>query len=276
MINSSSLRLSLALVLMMLSLRTLHAQIDSSNNLITNGNFAAGYTGFQSDYQQWMPWWPAAMDAGYYSLSTDLSQHSGIYGWSFQNGHNGFSGYNGSQYYLFANGATDTTQSPWYETLTTPSVALTTDANAPVYYRFEAMVANTDPAGWAPPSLSFEINLNGSGWNQLTLSPDLSVNYDTWTLVYADGYFTNTPTSVGLRLRNASDQAAGNDFAVDNLYFGLSTNTPSYLAGRTNILSTGDLSAPISLGAVPEPSTYALFGLGALGGIIVLRRCRAA
>ena len=244
-----------ALSAVFLAAGSLRAQIDSPSNLVPNGDFNGGYTGFQSDYTQW-PGQPSWLDEGQFAITQDLSPHPIIQGWG------ALSGFGGpSDNFLFANGASDTTQSPWYLTMLNPPVTLTTDPSQPVYYRFEAQVANTDPAGWAPPSLSFEISLNGGSWSQLTLSPDLSSSQDNWTLVYADGYFTSQPASVSLRLRNASGALAGNDFALDNIYFGLTPYAPSYLSGTVGIQSTGNFVSPTSL-SIPEPSSWALLGTG--------------
>lgn len=239
-------------------------------NLLPNGDFESGNTGFQSDYSYRSSGTNQA--AGEYMIVTQMTQaHPGIAA------HSGnLKGYGGSGYYMFANGATSTAQSPWKSTLTNPSVTLTTDLSTPLYYRFEAMVANADNSNYAPPGLSFEISVNGGAFNTFVTTPNLRYSTQQWTLVYADTYFfTSAPTSIALRLRNTATESLGNDFALDNLYFGVTTQAPSYLRGVTGILSTGDITNPTQV-AVPEPSTYGIaLGALALAGALIRRRRKA-
>ena len=81
----------------------------------------------------------------------------------------------------------------------------------------------------------------------------------------SDGYFLTAPTSISFRLRNPVIDPACNDFAVDSLYFGLSTNAPSYPANAIN-----SIGAITGGAAVPEPGTWAAAALLA-GGAAFLR-----
>jgi hypothetical protein len=244
----------------------------ASANLIVNGNFQSGNTGFSSDYS--FRSGPSA-NAGEYTIVSNLAGfHTGIAGLG------SLSGYGGSGLYYAANGATSTTQSPWRQTVNNPTLTLTTDINAPVYYRFEARVANTDPyPDYAAPNLAFEIQVNGGTWNTFTTTPLLS-QQNQWTLTYADTYLQAAPTSLGFRLRNLATEASGNDFALDNIYFGLTTNAPSYPGAA--ILSAGDITNPTlvsaSSAAVPEPGQVAasLLLLGGIGGYVFVKRRKAA
>ena len=233
-----------------------------SGNLVTNGDFELGSTGFNSDYSRnyGSGVGGQATGEGQYKIVTQMADaHSGI-----ASGWGNLTGFGGSGYYMFANGSTDVTKSPWKNTLTNPAVTLTTDINTPLYYRFEAQVANANGAGWAQPSLSFEISIDGGAFKTFVYTPQLSVAQQ-WTTVYADTYFfTSAPSTIALRLRNLATDGSGNDFALDNIYCGLTANAPSFLAGTTTILSVGNITNPTPLSApIPEPSTYGL----ALGGL---------
>jgi hypothetical protein len=83
---------------------------------------------------------------------------------------------------------------------------------------------------------------------------------------------------LGFRLRNLATEASGNDFALDNIYFGLTTDAPSFPGA--GILSAGDITNPtlVSAAAVPEPGQVAasLLLLGGIGGYVFLKRRKAA
>ncbi len=229
-------------------------------NLIVNGDFESGNTGFTSDYAFKATYYPPDMlDAGQYQIVQDITQAHPLWGnLTAQSGTNFFA----------ANGSVDTNLSPWIQTITVnPGDIVTSTANAPVYYRFQAYIANLYPAN--PPQLAFEMSLNNSGtWQELTtsLAPG---NVDVWDLTYRDGYFTFAPTTISFRLRNTVPEGGGNDFAVDSIYFGLSTNAPAYDPYTTPINSIG----PINGGVVPEPGTWAAAAL-LVGGAGFMRWCK--
>jgi hypothetical protein len=74
---------------------------------------------------------------------------------------------------------------------------------------------------------------------------------------------------LGFRLRNLVTAESGNDFALDSIYFGLTTDAPSYPSAA--IRSAGDIANPTLVGApVPEPGTWAAAALLA-GGAAFMR-----
>lgn len=238
----------LALLLVISSACAIHS---ASANLLVNGDFNSGNTGFGSDY-----FYTSVNTAAgeYYVLSDDASTWNG--------GFAAVVGYGGSGNYLVANGSTSTSESPWFQTINNPSVTLTTNTNSPTYYRFEAQVAGlVDPNGAAEPNLSFEISVDGGAWNRFVNTPP-SLGWGPWTLVYADTYLTAAPTSLSFRLRNQATDYNGNDFAIDSIYFGLTTSAPSYPANgisSSGVITQGLGAAPTT--AVPEPGTWAAAAL---------------
>lgn len=237
----------------------------ASANLIVNGGFESGNTGFSSDYTYKTP--PNTAGAQYY-IGTNATQ--------FNSGFTSLTGYGGSGNLYIGNGSDGTTESPWFQTVLNPTVTLTTDLNNPVYYRFEAQIANIYPFGGGipAPDLAFEISVDGGAYNTFTATPFLSPG--SWNLVYADTYLTSAPTSLAFRLRNQSPDLAGNDFAIDNVYFDLTANAPSY--PTYGILSAGDIANPTFVGpsaAVPEPGTWAAAALLVGGAAIARWRKRA-
>jgi hypothetical protein len=230
---------------------------NAAASIIINGGFESGNTGFSSDYVFKTP--PNTGVAEYY-IGTNANQ--------FHSGFSSLVGYGGSGIFFIGNGSSDTTQSPWYQTATSPFVTLTTDANDPVFYRFEAQIANVYPlnGGVPAPDLAFEISVDGGVFGTFAATSFLSPG--SWSLVYADTYFTSAPTTLAFRLRNQSTEFWGNDFAIDSIYFGLTTEAPSY--PTRGILSVGEITNPTF---IPEPSISLL---GLLGTALPFRRRRVA
>ncbi len=236
---------------------------DLQANLIVNGSFESGNTNFSSDYAFKATYYPpVALDAGQYQIVTNVTQAHPAWGsLAAQSGTN----------FLVANGSANTNLSPWMQTITVnPGDITTSTSNAPVYYRFQAYIANLYPV--AAPKLSFEMSLNNSGaWQQLTTSSIADANTNNWQLTYRDGYFEFVPTTISFRLRNTETAAGGNDFAIDSIYFGFSTNAPAYNAETTPINSIGAITG----GVVPEPGTWAAAALliGTAGFVRWRRKC---
>jgi len=232
-------------------------------NLIVNGSFESGNTGFTSDYTYKVPESPGLMDAGEYSVIQSLDQVHSI--WAQAGSLSAQSGTN----YFVANGSSSSALSPWSQTISVNpgGISVTTNTNAPVYYRFEAYIASVYPDG-AQPQLAFEMSLNNSGlWQELTTSTAPQDAF-TWYLTYRDGYFLSAPTTVSFRLRNTVTDELGNDLAIDSLYFGLSTNAPSYPANAIN-----SIGAITGGAAVPEPGTWAAAALlAATAGFVRWRK----
>ncbi|MFM9057570.1 MAG: PEP-CTERM sorting domain-containing protein, partial [Planctomycetaceae bacterium] len=206
-----------------------------AQNLITNGNFAAGNSGFSSDYT-YSPSSNAGGGGEYTVLTNAQDWNPAFYPLEGASG-------DGDPYFV-ANGASNVNLIPWYQTVTgstVTGVTLTNDTNSPVFYRFEALLANLPPSWMARPALYFEINVNGAGWKNFTRSTDTPDG--AWGTNYVDTYFQSAPTSLGFRLRNFETAEIGNDFGLDNVYFGLTTNAPSY-ATNPQIISAGDIANP--------------------------------
>ena len=237
-----------------------------ATNLVVNGSFESGNTGFSSDYTYLPTPSQTLMDAGEYGVIQSLDQAHAI--WAQFGSLSAQSGTN----YFVANGSPDDTLSPWMQTVSVGGGDITTSSGtAPVYYRFQAYIASVYPGG-AQPQLAFEMSLNNSGqWQELTTSVAPEEAYN-WYLTYSDGYFASLPSALSFRLRNTVTDELGNDLAVDSIYFGLSTQAPDY--GSNPINSIGVINGvpvpeidPAGLGSVAALITGAL-------GLLERRRLR--
>jgi len=235
-------------------------------NLILNGSFESGNTGFDSDYA-YLPTPivspPNYMDAGQYGVIQSLDQAHAI--WA---AYGSLSAQNGENYFV-ANGSPDNELSPWMQTITVnPGDLVTSSSNAPVYYRFQAYIASVYPDG-AQPQLAFEMSLDNDGrWQSLTTSTAPPNAYQ-WYLTYRDGYFVAAPSNISFRLRNTVTDGYGNDLAVDSIYFGFSTNAPDYSENPINSIG--------AITGIPEPGTGAVAALfaGTVGYVRARRRTHA-
>ena len=149
---------------------------------------------------------------------------------------------------------------------------------------------------------TFRINVSGSPFNQLDLNlgdstlPIVRTGYqvmmDQWyyiTVVASGGISPNYSFYV-----NGQNQMSGNDSVPTNLNFNydygvgatidggsaywgtLSQGGIANLAFYNRALSSQEVSSLYTLQSAPEPSTYALFGIGAVGLLMVIRRKKTA
>jgi len=202
----------------------------SAANLVTNGDFEAGNTGFTSDYA-YSP--GGGYAPGVYTVDTSPSAWQSYF--APIGDHT-----TGSGNMMMINGAESISQYVW------SSGAIAVSAGAD--YFFEAFVASLYPQ--SPPSLTFMYALDGAAPAVLA-TLDHTLELGVWEGM-STTFNTGSATSVQLFLRNAQGAYSGNDFALDDVYL-----------GTTSIVNPGPI------GAVPEPSTWALMllGFGAIGAV---------
>lgn len=165
-----------------------HAEAD----LIVNGDFHGGNTGFSSDYIYTPPPTPENMVEGRYTVSTDPTDvHSK---WDSIGDHT-----TGTGMMLIANGATNSTTVVWREDVTL-TAGVTYDLSA-----WATSVYSTLPA-----NLIFEIDGTSLGTLQLTDTvPD-------WQQFKA-GFTASTNGPAQLAIRDLVTIQVGNDFALDDI-----------------------------------------------------------
>jgi len=206
-----------------------------AQNLVTNGNFEGGNTAFTSDY---------AFAPGGNSTEGQYTVRSNPFPW------NGLfisaaDHTTGSGLMYVGNGSPTNGSVVWASGLI--SVAQNTN------YFFEAFVMNVCCAGPFPgnsPSI-LEFSVAGLATESLGTATTNLALAGTWEGL-SKSWNSGLNTSVTLSLINRNTAAAGNDFAIDDVFLGTaSTVTP-----------------------VPEPETYALMlaGLGIVGAIARRRR----
>lgn len=207
-------------------------------NLVTNGDFNAGNSGFASDYTYIAP------PPGPFALYPESAYTVGTNSADWHNLWASVAGEGGSGNYQIVNGAITSGRDVW-RTITDIAVTANTD------YFFEAFATNICCSSFlgSGSALTFSITGNVTGETTLATFNTAGAPIGTWT-GFSNAYNSGANTSVSLRLINASLEATGNDFGLDTINF----------SERSVV--------------VPAPGALALLGLGLVG--IAARRRRAA
>lgn len=210
-------------------------------NLVINGDFEAGNTGFTSAY---------VYSPGGNSSEGQYTVRSNPFPWNpafvSRGDHT-----SGSGLMYVGNGAPNLGDIVWQSSV----IAITAGTN----YFFEAFAMNvccsfTLP-GNSDPNFTFRISLNGGAATDLATLTIPANQAGTW-FGLSTNFNSGAATSVQLSLINANNVRQGNDFAVDDI----SLSTRSIVNG------------------IPEPTSWAMLtlGFGAIGGMVRRRRMIAA
>lgn len=213
----------------------------AAQNLITNGNFEAGNTGFTSQY---------AYSPGGNNTEGQYTVRSNPFPWNgaflSRGDHT-----SGSGLMFVGNGAPIAGQVVW----SSSAIAISANTN----YFFEAFTMNVccqgGLAGNSDPNFTFRISLDGSMPTDLATLTIPANQAGIW-FGLSTNFNSGTATSVQLSLINANTVRQGNDFAIDDI----SLSTRSIVNG------------------IPEPKSWALLilGFGAVGAAMRRRRAIAA
>jgi sulfatase modifying factor 1 len=144
---------------------------------------------------------------------------------------------------------------------------------------YKAAYGKSDGSGYylypnasdSPPSISFLMDVNDAG--ELSSYGTMGQGGTVWQWLETSWDGVNDDPRKGRALRGGSFESDTGDLMSYQRpfypYADVSPDYDSYTIGF-RVASVADL------GSVPEPSTYALFGLGAIGMLIVMRRKKTA
>lgn len=166
----------------------------AGNNLVINGDFSQGNSGFTSSYSYTTNLWPE----GTYYIGTNANNY-----------HTGFSGAHdhtsGNGNYMIINGATNPGTIVWSQTV---NVIPNTD------YAFSTWVTTVAQSPWA--QLQFRINSVQIG--DIFSAPSSYSSTNTWQNFY-QVWNSGNNTQATISIINQNTTGGGNDFGLDDISF---------------------------------------------------------
>jgi len=185
----------------------------AATNLITNGDFSAGFSGFSTQYNVVAPAPNVMWDEGNITIAADPMSV-----------HNYWVNLPGSNPMLIANGAGNSSLTIWQES----AINVVSGGK----YNFSASVMNvccndSFTGSNSPSSIIFQISTDGSTWTDLashTTTPPGDAGLPTSLSAL---YTAGATGTISLRAINDINAPSGNDFALDNLSFASAVPEPS-------------------------------------------------
>ncbi|MDO8953209.1 MAG: PKD-like domain-containing protein, partial [Draconibacterium sp.] len=227
-----------------------------ANEMVVNGNFEAGNTGFTSGYGYRDSWTFPAFPTNsaqsslwaenYYGVGTDARYyHTNFWGKDHTSGSGNF---------MIVNGNLSAGTPIWQQT-----VIIQPNTN----YYFSAWAMSLNSAG-NDAVLQFEVNgvLVGS---LARLNPGVSNNSNNgWTRFYSTPHWNSGSVSgpVTIRIRNVEPAAGGNDFGLDDISFGTLDPVPGTITPSVDglVCEYGDLRLLANRTSQKPPFTYTWTG----------------
>jgi hypothetical protein len=192
----------------------------TGQNLVINGDFEDGNTGFTSGYTL-----GDVSNPGFYAIGANPSTATGAFGdWCNCGDHT-----SGTGKMMIVNGATDAALPVWEETVAvTPSTT----------YAFSYWGAEVDHDSSSLPHLSLRINGSVIGSSTFPeYAPDNGGQWQNYKFTWKSG----SSKSADLALFDLNTDASWNDFALDDVSF---SAVPGLTGGAPSPVHTGSSSGP--------------------------------
>jgi hypothetical protein len=195
---------------------------NTANELVVNGDFGSGNTGFTSGYGFRDPWVTppneatnsgnsALWDENYYGVGTN-GRYYHINFWG--NDHT-----SGDGNYMIVNGNTNSGTAVWEQTV---------NVEPNTNYYFSAWAMSLNSAG-NDAVLQFEVNGVLVGTQARLPAGESNYGNDGWVRFYSDPLWNSGSVSgpITIRIRNVEPAAGGNDFGLDDISFGTLDPAPA-------------------------------------------------
>ncbi|REE08247.1 putative secreted protein (Por secretion system target) [Winogradskyella pacifica] len=193
------------------------AFVEIANELVTNGDFELGNTGFSSDYN-YKEDLPGLVPAGQGELYNDSGNNGYSITTNGQNVHDNFWGYDhttGSGNFMAVNGHGSS--------LVVWSQDIIVEPNTAYYFSAWGMSMNWQNNTNNRAQLTF--NVDGTNLGTAPILPNRSNNNapgaDNWQRFYGDWTSPNWPgpQTITIEIRNLNWRTSGNDFGIDDISF---------------------------------------------------------
>lgn len=188
-----------ASTLLLTAAAVLAAPASAATNLVTNGDFEAGNTGFTSGYSYvGTPGDFAMYGEGTYTVGESPRDYHNL--WA------DFGAYEGDLFFI-ANGSVANDLPAWQQTLTGLTVGAT--------YNFSAYAVNVccNSSFGGPNATPFIIAVRTDGGTQTIATSGAVTGTGSW--MQFGGSFVATATTANLSIFNDNSQASGNDYGLD-------------------------------------------------------------
>lgn len=202
------------------------------NNLITNGDFSNGNAGFTSQYINSN----SGLQAGVYAVGSNIST------WNPNmtpcKDHT-----TGNGNMMMINGADQPNVNVWSQTIN-----IQPNTNY-VFYTWLQTITTTNPT-----RLQFLINGNALGYLF-----NANAQSCLWERFYATWNSGNNTTAT-LSIMNLSQEFSGNDFALDDIFFGeITAKTDSFTINVTGLCDSIKITGPDKVCSKTETQTYSIY-----------------
>ncbi|MFO0813309.1 MAG: PEP-CTERM sorting domain-containing protein [Gemmatales bacterium] len=230
-------RMLFTLLVLSVTASNLFAQSNIISSVIANGDFQSGNTGFSTNYQYRDPLTTTPVtvfDPGTYTIAPNMTTPVLLHPSALNFYDHTFGNASGS--FMIINGSIHLGDAIWS---TTVDVELNRD------YSFSLWAAYWNNSLNHLPELIFSFN------DTIVYGGEIDGDIATWKNISAN-WNSGSNSSVTIKILNTNTDYAGNDFALDDISFGL------------------------TIAAVPEPATLVLAGsvLAGAGGYVILKRLR--
>jgi hypothetical protein len=188
-----------SIIISTLAVLALGASAANAQNLLTNGNFEAGNTGFLTQYGVSQPFPPGPDGPGFYNVYNNTLQFNPVFGQTFGD-HT-----TGQGLMMVVNGATTPNTYFWGQ-----NVGVVQNTTYTFSGWFASALINPDPN---PAIISLSINGGavGAGFN-------VGATTGAWTQ-FTTTWNSGTSTVANIRLFDANLTNNGNDFVADDFSF---------------------------------------------------------
>lgn len=203
------------------------------NNLITNGNFNAGNSGFTSQYNYNSA---SGFNPGVYNVGSNIqawySSMAACVDHTTGNGN-----------MMMVNGATQQNVRVWSQT-----IVIQPNTNY-VFYTWLQTLTTVNPA-------QLQFSINGVALGNIFTANAQSCIWERFTTTWNSG--NNTTATISIV--NMNQGLSGNDFALDDIFFGeVTTKTDSFTVNVIGLCDSVKLSGPDTICSSADTLTYSIY-----------------